>query len=270
VSVVTPTRGKTQKWLPQLYRCFLGQTYVFKELIVVDSSKRPSKAFQALIAEDARVYYLHTTKNMSLGSKRNMLTGLANGTILAHFDDDDWYAPTYLETMVDALEDNEAQLVKLSGWFVFSCKLRFFGYFDPAETTIFGEVSDAAHGGLKYSLFLDPREKQVQTWVMGPSSDYDKKLQDETRFGFGFSYVYRKTLATRFEFSGDKTFGEDLHFVTRVLQAGVRVHHFADDRGLCLHIQGHWNTARIPTQYKIPAFLVRQIFGQGALNYTRC
>ena len=42
VSVVTPTRGKTQKWLPQLYRCFLGQTYGPKELIVVDSSKRVS------------------------------------------------------------------------------------------------------------------------------------------------------------------------------------------------------------------------------------
>jgi len=34
--------------------------------------------------------------------------------------------------------------------------------------------------------------------------------------------------------SGDKTFGEDLHFITRVLQAGVRVHHFADDRGRAL------------------------------------
>ena len=42
MSVVTPTRGKTQKWLPQLYRCFLSQTYGPKELIVVDSSKRVS------------------------------------------------------------------------------------------------------------------------------------------------------------------------------------------------------------------------------------
>jgi hypothetical protein len=36
------------------------------------------------------------------------------------------------------------QLVKLSGWFVYSCKLNLFGYFDPAETAIFGEVIIAA------------------------------------------------------------------------------------------------------------------------------
>ena len=34
--------------------------------------------------------------------------------------------------------------------------------------------------------------------------------------------------------------------------------------------QGHWNTARIPTQYKIPHFLVSRIFGDAADNYTKC
>jgi hypothetical protein len=32
------------------------------------------------------------------------------------------------------------EMVKLSGWFVFSCKLKFFGYWDPGESAIFGEV----------------------------------------------------------------------------------------------------------------------------------
>lgn len=31
--------------------------------------------------------------------------------------------------------------------------------------------------------------------------------------------------------SPEKTFGEDLHFISRVLKAGVRVHHFADATG---------------------------------------
>ena len=34
--------------------------------------------------------------------------------------------------------------------------------------------------------------------------------------------------------------------------------------------QGDWNTARIPTQYRVPAFLVTSLFGPMAANYTRC
>jgi len=42
-------------------------------------------------------------------------------------------------------------------------------------------VSDAEHGGLKYSLFLDPREKQIQTWVMGPSSGAEREERQRER-----------------------------------------------------------------------------------------
>eukprot|EP00961_Rhodomonas_salina_P088364 1188343-Rhodomonas_salina.1 len=53
---------------------------------------------------------------------------------------------------------------------------------------------------------------------MGPSGDYDQRLRDETRFGFGFSYVYRKKIALKHPFNASKTFGEDLEFITEVLQ----------------------------------------------------
>ena len=269
VSVVTPTRGKTQKLHPLLYASFASQTYAQKELIVLDSSKRPSKFFTQL--RDERVYYLHVVcRNTTLGMKRNRLAQLANGSILAHFDDDDWYAPEYLDVMVARLLAADADLVKLSGWFVYSCKLNYFGYFDPGQTAIFGEISDSQHGGLKYSLFLDPRESQVQTWVMGPSGEYDEKLRDETRYGFGFSYVYRKNIMTQHSFSRDITFGEDLHLIVRLIRSDVKIKHFTDTEGICLHIQGHWNTARIPTQYRIPTFLVPRILKASALNHTRC
>ena len=42
-------------------------------------------------------------------------------------------------------------------------------------------MSDAEHGGLKYSLFLDPREKQIQTWVMGPSSGAEREERERER-----------------------------------------------------------------------------------------
>mmetsp|Transcript_30688 Transcript_30688/g.62193 ORF Transcript_30688/g.62193 Transcript_30688/m.62193 type:complete len:107 (-) Transcript_30688:116-436(-) len=105
---------------------------------------------------------------------------------------------------------------------------------------------------------------------MGPSNDYDERLRDETRFGFGFSYVYRKKLALKHPFNESKTFGEDLEFISQVLKTKAKVIHFADQEGIALHVQGHWNTARIPTQYKIPTFLLPKVFDASAQNYTSC
>ncbi len=38
------------------------------------------------------------------------------------------------------------------------------------------------------------------------------------RYGFGFSYVYKKALALKHPFNESKTFGEDLEFVSQVLK----------------------------------------------------
>ncbi len=33
------------------------------------------------------------------------------------------------------MEPPQARLVKLSGWFLYSCRINFFGYFDPGGPT---------------------------------------------------------------------------------------------------------------------------------------
>lgn len=52
---------------------------------------------------------------MSLGAKRNWLLEKVETELVAHFDDDDYYAPQYLEVMVTRLIDNNADFVKLDG-----------------------------------------------------------------------------------------------------------------------------------------------------------
>ena len=54
----------------------------------------------------------------TLGAKRNRLAAEATGDVLAHFDDDDLYAPEYIATMVGAMEREGADFVKLSAWLV--------------------------------------------------------------------------------------------------------------------------------------------------------
>ena len=39
-------------------------------------------------------------ENQTIGEKRNLAIQNASGDVICHFDDDDLYAPTYVETMV--------------------------------------------------------------------------------------------------------------------------------------------------------------------------
>eukprot|EP00971_Amphidinium_carterae_P188143 3734445-Amphidinium_carterae.1 len=100
-----------------LYKCFQQQDYENKELIVVDTGKQPSRFFEAVVKTDSRVVYRHFNVEDSresqvakpvhtawtLGLKRNIACCLAQGAAIAHFDDDDLYAPGYLAFMWEKL-----------------------------------------------------------------------------------------------------------------------------------------------------------------------
>ena len=59
--------------------------------MVLETGDNPSPFLSSL--EDDRVrYVVQTREALSVGRKRNMLVGLAGGKIIAHFDDDDYYA----------------------------------------------------------------------------------------------------------------------------------------------------------------------------------
>ena len=44
-----------------------------------------------------------STEKITLGAKLNLACDYARGEIIAHWDDDDWYAPRRLSTQVEAL-----------------------------------------------------------------------------------------------------------------------------------------------------------------------
>ena len=76
-----------------------------------------SQAFEDAAAADPRINYIYSSERRSIGAKTNAMLERATGEIIMHFDDDDYYAPTYVETMVAAL--NDCDFVKLSGWYLY-------------------------------------------------------------------------------------------------------------------------------------------------------
>ncbi|MBA2646931.1 MAG: glycosyltransferase [Pyrinomonadaceae bacterium] len=114
VSCIMPTRDR-RAFLPLALENFLAQDYSNKELIVVDDGE---DAVADVVANIPGVYYTRLPESASIGAKRNLACEMAQGTIIAHWDDDDWYAPDRLRYQVRPLVAGEAELTGLENAFV--------------------------------------------------------------------------------------------------------------------------------------------------------
>ncbi len=113
VSVICPTYNRAAMH-EKLYEVFHNQDYASKDLWILDDTYTASSFFST--CKDPEVHYMHTPQKKTIGAKRNQLITLSSGELIAHFDDDDWYAPNYLSSMVAAIVKDDADFVKLAAW----------------------------------------------------------------------------------------------------------------------------------------------------------
>jgi glycosyltransferase involved in cell wall biosynthesis len=106
VSCIMPTGGRS-RFLPQAISYFLRQDYPARELVIVDDSPEDARH---LIPDDDRIRYLHLPAGVSAGRKRNLAVEHSRGEWIAHWDDDDWYAPDRLSVQVAPLAAGQAEI----------------------------------------------------------------------------------------------------------------------------------------------------------------
>jgi O-antigen biosynthesis protein len=152
VSCIMPTFNR-RPFLELALESFSRQDYAAKELVVVDDG---SDIVRDIVEGVPSVRYLHLPARTSIGEKRNRACAVAEGAIIAHWDDDDWYAPNRLRQQIVPLLSSQADLTGLEN----SCLLELAtGRFwrtraDLHRRMFMGDV----HGGtLVYwkQLFLD-------------------------------------------------------------------------------------------------------------------
>mmetsp|Transcript_16579 Transcript_16579/g.40832 ORF Transcript_16579/g.40832 Transcript_16579/m.40832 type:complete len:610 (+) Transcript_16579:83-1912(+) len=119
VSVTTATRGERQfernTWLNVRYSAWPPSRL---ELVIIDSSARPSAFFRALANASAHpaVVYRHFPApvrgfvDMWIGKARNTMTKMARGDIVISMDSDDIYPPSYIPFMVHSILHGERGL----------------------------------------------------------------------------------------------------------------------------------------------------------------
>ncbi|WP_327114359.1 glycosyltransferase family 2 protein [Nocardia sp. NBC_01730] len=244
VSVVCPTYQRPA-FLRKVVRHYCAQTFGGgTEMIIVDDSPEPVDFLDEELCREHRIrYYRMPNKRMTLGDKLNLMTQLARGEIIVEFDDDDYYAPKYIERMVEFLGD--AALVTLSRWFVYDPANKVFCYWST-------DILSPTH------FMLSPWEplQPISTRGWHPDSVHGNL------WGYGFSFVWRKSTYPEVEIRGNPPDGLvcDYDFALRLQKAGFKTVCVPDTEGLVLHTLHPGSSVRMFPQYVLPEFLIEKFF----------
>src|SRR5687768_2937864 len=99
VSCIMPTRDR-RHFVGQAVKYFERQTYPHKELVVVDDGADSVADF---VGQGPAIKYLRFERPQSIGAKRNLAIGAARGTIVMHWDDDDWHGENRIAHQIQPL-----------------------------------------------------------------------------------------------------------------------------------------------------------------------
>jgi len=128
VSCIMATRDRADFML-QSIRYFQRQDYSNRELIILDDGARD---LSDQIRDDGRVRYIKFAHKISIGAKRNRGCELARGTLIAQWDDDDWYAPNRLSLQIAPILAGNADITALPAGIFFDLSRWTFWRCTPA------------------------------------------------------------------------------------------------------------------------------------------
>ena len=111
VSVVMPAYNAEQ-FVEQAIRSVMGQTIPSWELLVLDdcSLDRTCEIVERLAAEDSRILLLRNETNQGVAKTRNRGLDRCRGSYVAFLDSDDVWYPEKLETQIELLKQEAADL----------------------------------------------------------------------------------------------------------------------------------------------------------------
>lgn len=109
VSCIMPTRGRPA-FVARAILYFQRQDYPQRELIIAYEHEDDI----APRCTDVTVRYVQVAPSSSMGARRNEALRNARGTLVAHWDDDDWHADTRLSRQLQPILSNFADITGLN------------------------------------------------------------------------------------------------------------------------------------------------------------
>ncbi|GMH83829.1 hypothetical protein TrVE_jg3528 [Triparma verrucosa] len=174
IAVISATN---RKWsTSNVYHNFKRQKWRNKKLIVMGEDDSPE--WEDIQRRDSRVTYFyqrnHRGEELSTGLKiKAALNRVNEDSLVAIFDDDDFYAKDYLTFMEGQLRKEGADLVKLQNW----------DFFDGVP--------------------IEGLPNYKGTKLVGEFWELDLKIATEHQaiFGYGFTYFFKRSVALKGKFA---------------------------------------------------------------------
>ena len=112
VSVIIPVYN-VEKYLPECLDSVLNQTYKNLEIICVNdcSPDNCDKILASYAAKDSRIKIINNKKNGGYSAARNTGLSEASGKYVYFIDSDDWIDSSYIEELVQKLEEKNVDIV---------------------------------------------------------------------------------------------------------------------------------------------------------------
>lgn len=91
VSCIMPVYGARSGLVAAALASYLNQSYVYRQLVVVDDTPEPLRDLFVGVAGlgESELIYVHSPQRLTVGAKRNLAVNLSDGEIIIHFDSDD-------------------------------------------------------------------------------------------------------------------------------------------------------------------------------------
>ncbi len=108
VSIITPTYNRRQ-FIPILIEIYKNQTYAkdkMEWIILDDGTDKVEDLFIAAAKTIPNIRYIYSEEKRTIGAKRNRLNSETKGNIIIAMDDDDYYPPNRVSTVVTAFAKN--------------------------------------------------------------------------------------------------------------------------------------------------------------------
>lgn len=198
VSVIIPAFNASD-FIGQAISSALNQTYRDLEVIVVDDASSDGTMQVARGFQDERVRLVRHQENQGPGAARNTGMEVARGHWVAFLDADDWMQDDRIEKLLAAVTVGEE---------------RFFVADDERLWPDYGECPN------------DRRHLAAFNVGFGSRDYMDVGLHEYQRYGCPHLHILVPLATVKkaaMRFPVDVRIGEDLEFVTRLFQAGLRL-----------------------------------------------
>lgn len=112
VSIIIPVYN-VEKYLKRCLDSVINQTYKHIEIICINdcSTDNSSEILQEYAKQDERVKIIDLEKNKGISAARNAGFGIATGEYIYFLDSDDWIDLDYIEKMIKAMQNANADVV---------------------------------------------------------------------------------------------------------------------------------------------------------------